>query len=307
MLTLLIVLLASGVLLVIAAATVMAVALLRPPRMTDGKAIRRLRRIDPSDLGLPFESQTFTVRDVATDRPLRLAAWWIPHPAASGRTVILLHGYADAKVGAIAWAPLLHACEQNILALDLRAHGESEGNTISAGHFERHDVSDVIDLLRAARPADVRQVVLMGISLGCATATAVAEMRADVIAGLILDSPYASFYHATAMHGHLLGLPGGVAQRLSLWIACKISGAPLDRIRPIDLVRTTACPAMILRGTGDPFLSAEELRDLPGHVHVESFDGAEHLLAMSTHTEQYAGAVARFLLRSVSAEARTAR
>ena len=41
----------------------MAGMLLKPPRMTDGKATWVLKRLSPGDLGLPFEELSFEVRD----------------------------------------------------------------------------------------------------------------------------------------------------------------------------------------------------------------------------------------------------
>src|SRR4051812_6198826 len=106
--SLLVILIVLGLVLVGLTILLMARGILMPPRMTDGKAIYRLHRLSPGDLGLSFEFAWFDVRDVRSGRPLRIAGWWMPHPAAAGRCAILLHGYADAKVGAIAWAPLLH-------------------------------------------------------------------------------------------------------------------------------------------------------------------------------------------------------
>src|SRR5438105_280492 len=93
LLTLLWVLLLVGVLLGVAAVWVMALILLRPPRMTDGRAAWRLKRLSPGDLGLHYSDDIFSVRDQASGQILRLAAWWMPHPNASGRCAILLHGY----------------------------------------------------------------------------------------------------------------------------------------------------------------------------------------------------------------------
>src|SRR5688500_12152020 len=109
LLSLLAVLLAVGALLCLAAVVLSARSLLRPPRMTDGKALYLLRRLSPEDVGLRYEQTSFTVRDARTGERLKLAAWWIPAAAADGdRCVVLLHGYADAKVGAIAWARSWH-------------------------------------------------------------------------------------------------------------------------------------------------------------------------------------------------------
>ena len=54
-----------GVLLVILTAWVIALSLLHPPRMTDGKAMYVLRRMSPADIGLPYERISFDVRDEA--------------------------------------------------------------------------------------------------------------------------------------------------------------------------------------------------------------------------------------------------
>src|SRR5213082_2292662 len=125
-------LLAGLLILMSLLAWLMARFLLRPPRMTDGKAAWVLKRLTPLDIGLSFTPISFSVRDELSKETLQIAAWWIPHEN-SDKSAVLLHGYADAKVGAIAWAPLFHELGYNILALDLRAHGESAGKISSGG------------------------------------------------------------------------------------------------------------------------------------------------------------------------------
>ena len=103
--TLPIVLLLAGVALMFIAATLLAWGLIHPPRMGDGKALAILHRMSPGDLGLAFADVRFEVIDEAhPPGKITIAGWWIPAEQSSPKTIILLHGYADAKVGAIAWA-----------------------------------------------------------------------------------------------------------------------------------------------------------------------------------------------------------
>jgi pimeloyl-ACP methyl ester carboxylesterase len=252
--TLVLVLLVFGAIACALIILAMTIALLRPPRMSDGKAIWVLRRLSPGDLGLKFEDVHFNIRDEQTGKPLRIAGWWMAHPAAAGRCVVLLHGYADAKVGAIAWAPLWHSLGYNILAIDLRAHGESGGQYCTAGYWERHDVSQVIDQLRAERAADARQIVLFGVSLGAAVAAATAAMREDLRA-VVLESIFTDFRTAGMTHLDRLGAPGRPFQSMTLLLAERMTHCDFSAVRPIDLVKQIPCPIMIISPNEDPLVS----------------------------------------------------
>jgi pimeloyl-ACP methyl ester carboxylesterase len=302
-----------GVVLVAVTVALMAWSLLRPPRMTDGKAAWLLQRLSPGDLNMPYEDASFTVRDERTGRPLRVAAWWIPCPAAGGkpsdRCVVLLHGYADAKVGVIAWAPVWQKLGFNILAPDLRAHGESEGRESTAGYYERYDVDQVVSRLRAERPAATRQVVLFGASLGAAVAVATAALRDD-LAAVVLESPYADFRAAARTHMDLLGLPGGALQSAALRLAGWMANADFDAVRPAQLLRSVRCPVLVIAPAEDVFLGAQGSAALesalaarpPGAGLAELWrvEGAGHLLGVHADFDAYAARLASFLDRALA-------
>ena len=288
-----------GVSLVLALAVLMAVSLLRPPRMTDGKAVYRLRRLSPGDLGLVFDNVSFVVHD-SGGRKLKIAGWWIPCRD-STKTTVLLHGYADAKVGGIAWAPVLHAAGQNILAIDLRAHGESGGVFCTGGFFERHDVDGVIDQLLAQRPAATKRLSLFGVSLGAGIAAAVAAGRADLSA-VVLESPFADYRRAIAAHVKLTGLPGGVVLRLAINFAQWISGARFDDVRPTDTIKQIRCPVLAVVGADDFLLDETDVSRLreavgEGANQLVVFEAAGHLQAMQVDPGRYAELIATFLNR----------
>jgi pimeloyl-ACP methyl ester carboxylesterase len=301
-LTLIGMLLATGALLAAAVTGLLAWVILHPPRMTDGKAVYRLRRLSPGDLGLRFDVERHTVRDRVTGQPLRLAAWWIPAASPSPATAVLLHGYADAKVGAIAWAPPLHALGLNVLAVDLRAHGESDGRLCTGGAAEADDVNQVVDQLLADRPDQARQVVLFGASLGAAVAAAVASGRNDVSA-VILESPFATYRRAVRAHARLVGLPGGLLLHAAVAMAEAASGVRFDAARPIDRIPRIGCPVLVVLGDADLLLDAtdvELLRDAVARQGVAGsrlwdVPGAGHLLALHVDPVGYRQRLAEVL------------
>ena len=294
--------LVTGAVISIIAIWLMASLLLHPPRMTDGKALYVLRRLTPADVGLPYETMNFIVRD-EREQPLKIAGWWIPNASANGRCAILLHGYADAKVGALAWAPTWHAMGFNLYLPDLRAHGESGGTACTGGYFERHDIAQVIDQLRENRPEDLTQVMLFGVSMGAAVALAVAAQRTD-IAGVVLDSPYSDFAAASLAHMSRLGLPGHIFQRAAVALAQRVSNADFYAGAPERLLATFACPVMMVLPGADLFVTAEGRDRLQTAMRARSAHGSmdhfwvvpdvAHLMALVAFPTEYSQRLAAF-------------
>ena len=300
-------LIGAALLLWAIAVVLMANARLRPPRMTDGKALFVLGRISPADLSLPYETDVFEVAEVV-DAPgrgkLLLHAWWIPHPLARGRCVILLHGYADARPGALAWLPMLHDLQINVLMLDQRAHGQSTGVHCTAGYFERQDLSQVIDQLRKERPSDAQHIAILGISMGGVTAIAVGAMRDD-LAGIIADSPFGDYTAAGMLHADLFGFPGWFVQRPAAWLAQRLTGARFAQVSPLRLVPQLRVPLLLIQPSQDRVISAQDaaqlrqqLTDNPlvGHrSRAVIIPGAAHVLGLGVSPEFYETQVSNFL------------
>lgn len=271
--------------------------LLQPPRMTDGKALRFLGRLTPEDLGLRYERGRFEVRD-RSGRVLKIASWWMPAGEPSSRTVLLVHGYADAKVGAIAWAPMLVEIGFNVLAIDLRAHGESDGRFSTGGVREAEDLMQILDAVRARSPGEA--VHLMGISLGAAVCAKVAAVRND-IASLVLECPYDDFRNAIARHARHLAAPlpalTPVIARVAQWSA----GVDFDDAKPVSLLPRVTCPILMIHGRLDPFVDQQMVAQLaatlkPTDVHV-MVDAGGHVDAMVVDPTAYRDRLTRFLSR----------
>ena len=288
----LLVLIAMGAVLWLVLAAIIAWAILHPPKMSAGKAIYHLQRLSPGDLGLSFEEQPFTVRDTRSGNKLTISSWWIPASTSSDRCVILIHGYADAKVGAIAWAPPLHELNLNILAIDLRAHGDSDGTCCTGGYFERDDVDQVIDQLLNLYPAQTQKIFLFGASLGAAVATAIAAKRADISA-IILESPITDYERAIAAQIRLIGLPTGLLLKAAIQLAQQLSGAKFSDVRTIDLMKNVKCPVLTIIGSQDELLDADDFNSLKEATQSKPnntfwpIENCGHLQAMLVDPKEY--------------------
>lgn len=306
-LSLTLLLIVAGLLLLAVVVHLMARALIRPPRMTDGKALYVLKRLTPRDIGLSFEAMTFEVDDVlAPGQKQKLAAWWMPADQPSGRTVVLVHGYADAKVGVLAWAPGWHELGFNLLAVDLRAHGDSTGTICTGGYAERHDLVQVVHQILARKPAETASLMLFGASLGAAAvAGAAAELDPELVAGVVLESPYADFRSASAAHFERIGLPGGRIARLALRHAEWLSGARYGEVRVTDLVGRIQSPLLVLAAGDDLYLTGEEAEALAAAVAARPassgasvyrrFEGVEHLMSVVASPDEYRQALSDFV------------
>ena len=293
-----------GVIFAAAVVALMARLILRPPRMSDGKALSRYHRLSPGDLGLRFEAVPFCVPDAAQPgTTLHLSSWWIP-VSQSPRTAVLLHGFADAKVGTLDHAALLHHLGWNVLSVDLRAHGDSAGRHTTAGFYERDDVDAVLNQLRAARPAETQEVILFGLSLGGVVAAAVAARRDDLHA-VVLDSVYPDGGKTAAAHARRIGAPHGLLLRLALRLAGLLSRANFAAVRPLDLLAQIRAPVLLIVAERDELLDADDLIALRRVLvlpaagatprHYELAPGATHLTALQTDVAWYTQTVSRFL------------
>jgi pimeloyl-ACP methyl ester carboxylesterase len=299
-------LLCGGLLLLAITAFFMARGLLRPPRMTDGKAAYLLNRLSPSELGLTFLPLTFTVRDesdVATSaaaNSINLAAWWIPN-ANSDKTAILMHGYADAKVGALAWAPPFYELGYNLLLPDLRAHGESGGRLSTGGYWERHDISQLINDLRARYPDQTKHLILFGASLGAAVAVALAADRTDIEA-IVMESPFTDFRRAASGHFDLLGIGLKPLHHTAIWLSERMAKASFATLRPLDLIPKSHCPILIIQGAGDPLTTLGDQTSLQQAIKSRNdgslywkLENIPHLMAIAADPRIYRDRLSGFL------------
>jgi pimeloyl-ACP methyl ester carboxylesterase len=121
--------------------------------------------------------------------------------------VQLFHGVSDNRAGMLGYAEFLLRSGYNVLLMDARAHGASDGAMATYGWLERSDTRAVVDALEAAEK--VRHLFALGESLGAAIAlqSAAADSRIEAV---VAEASFAnlrevSFDYAGLGISHWLG------------------------------------------------------------------------------------------------------
>src|SRR5262245_49696439 len=133
----------------------------------------------PADLHLPYEELTLTTQD-----GLKIATWYVPGRRAEA--MILVHGINANRSAVLPEAGVLAEAGYPLLMLDLRGHGQSEGNEVTYGYREAYDIIAATDYL-ANRP-EIERIGILGGSLGGAAVARAAALDPRLEAVIIVSS-----------------------------------------------------------------------------------------------------------------------
>jgi pimeloyl-ACP methyl ester carboxylesterase len=224
--------------------------LTHPPRRTYASAVSRGRPGDPSELDGPREFRAWTLEI----RGLRLPVWTIEGDLpAGGPTIVLTHGWADSKIGALARIAALSPVASRLIAWDLRGHGEATG-TCGLGLRETGDLLALLEQLDEDGP-----VILYGWSLGAGTSIAAALERP--VAAVIAESPYRLAATPARNVLRARGLPWRATLPPALLAAGAASGDPFYRcFDRASLAARLRRPLLVIHGSEDVICPIEDGR-----------------------------------------------
>lgn len=136
----------------------------------------------PLDWGLSYEDV-----EIISEDGTKLHGWYLPHEGSS-RTLLLLHGNAGNVSHRGDSLRIFHSLGVNILIIDYRGYGKSEGTPDEKGFYR--DARAAWRYLKKEHKESAGKVVIFGRSLGGAVA---AKLASEVQpAGLILESSISS-------------------------------------------------------------------------------------------------------------------
>lgn len=190
--------------------------------------------------------------------------------------------------------------EHNLLLVDQRAHGKSEGRSISFGIQERRDVLSWVHYALERFGMETK-ILLYGVSMGAATVLMASELELpENVKGIVADCPYASPMEIILDVARKRKMP------FPLWLVKPfvILGARIYGgfdIRETDAVRAVQnakIPILIIHGEDDRFVPCE-MSDIVSHnptiVTRYTFPGAAHGISYLTDRLRYQKIVTEFM------------
>lgn len=187
----------------------------------------------------------------------------------------------------------------NVLLIDQRAHGKSEGRTITFGIKERHDLLCWIRYAIERFGADL-SIVLYGISMGGATVLMASGLNLPKnVKCIIADCPYASPKDIILTVGKGLGYPTSLIWPFVILGAKIYGGFRIREITATDAVREAKCPILIIHGEADNLVPCDMSNAIaasnPHMVSRATFPNAEHGISYLTDRDRYQAIVKAFI------------
>jgi pimeloyl-ACP methyl ester carboxylesterase len=257
--------------------------------LVSGRYLIRRRRPDPVDhpreYGLPWEAVQFPSRYKVT-----LRGWWIPAPH-SKRAIIFCHGQNGSMEGDLPQVSALHQAGYPVLLFNLRAHGTSEGKTVTFGVFEKEDLLGAIDFVHTEK--GIQKVAVLGFSMGAGIALISAALT-DKIAALVLDGAFLRFVDTLEAWLRRRFIPPPLSMllaQLMVFGASLQTNTRMYQVSPRLWARHVAVPTLLIHGEKDhlvPQKAVEKLAaDLRGSAEIWVAPDSDHREAYKKHPDDY--------------------
>lgn len=212
---------------------------------------------------------------------------------------ILAHGYKSNSIKDFSGGINLSLENgHNVLLIDQRAHGDSEGHTISFGILERFDILSWINYLNT-RFTDKIQISLIGISMGGATVLMASELDLPSNVKLVIaDCPFSSatdiITKVTIENNYPIRL-----LKIFLPVSAKLLGGfDINASSAKEAVKNAKVPILLIHGDEDdfvPYYMSETIKANNPDIEFHTFKCNIHGLSYIFDTPKYKQIITDFM------------
>lgn len=245
-----------------------------------------------------LEENSKEVEIISTDG-LKLKGYEIKVKDKSNIWVIAVHGYMGRGTDMIQYVKQFQQYGYNALIIDLRAHGESEGQYLGMGWLDHYDLELWID--KVIEENRNSKIILYGISMGAATVTmATGDELPKNVKICIADCGYTSVWEEFAMHlkkiMHIYPFP-------LLYVASIMSkiciGYGFKEASTINQVKKSITPTIFIHGKKDKFVPFCMLDKIYNNANCKKekleIDDAAHAESANINPEKYWQTIKKFI------------
>lgn len=235
----------------------------------------------PSRLEGDWHPRTLSPEDVwiTVSDGTKLHAWWILNPEAKF-TFLAFHGNASNIANREGVYEFLRDLPANVLAVEYRGYGHSEGKPNEAGLYL--DADAAYEFLANTKRVAPKSILSFGQSLGTTVATDLAAHRK--VGGLVLEAPLPSASRA--------------ASKL-FWFLPGLSFLVSSQFDTISKLKKVTAPILVVQCTRDPVLPFEFGQQVysaaPSPKHFLWIEGECHEESSLISPVKYRSALRQFL------------
>ena len=216
-------------------------------RLFKGPVYRKITNEESPEF--PYQTVHLLTKD-----SLSLEAWLIPVDSSKG-TVILFHGLGGNKSNVLKQAYEFRYLGFNVMLVDLRAHGRSNGNRTTMGFHESEDVKLAYEYILKKGE---KNIILYGFSLGSVVIAKAFYDYNITPSRIILEVPFSNIKKLIGVRGRMIGFPekpfGGF---ITFWASLEqgFNGFKQDTYKYAQQIN---CPVLMQCGASDIFASPAE-------------------------------------------------
>ncbi|MGL4731194.1 MAG: alpha/beta hydrolase [Clostridium sp.] len=229
----------------------------------------------------------------------KLKGYYINKYPKEDKVIILCHGYTANHYLTLQFIDMFLNEGFNVLQIDVRAHGDSEGKYPTYGVWEREDLDMWVDKIKSKVSKDAI-IGIYGQSMGAATVLMYGGKYGEKIKFIIADCGYSNGKEILKYQFGKSKVPLAPIYpflNLIFKIRCKFS---MNDVSPIDDIKDCEVPTLFIHGTTDgtvPCCMSERMYEIKKGDKNELLiiKDAGHVVAYDKEKDTYEKAVHNFI------------
>lgn len=197
-----------------------------------------------------YHRQKFEKITVKSEEGFKLVAHYLSCDEGSGSVIIILHGYSVDHHRSCQYIDFFKENGFNILLVDQRGHGESEGQYTTYGNFEVNDLGIWVNLMKE-KLGDHCIIGIHGHSMGAATALLYSVKGQGKVKFIIAEAGYSDAEELLKSKLHKHKIPVFPFYQLTYQKVKVKCGFKIKDVCPINIVKNSNIPILFIHGDMD--------------------------------------------------------